>query len=133
MQEIESDFWFIALPQQWQTEQEDDSILIFDEDQLGCICLTSLESDTGRPDQAGLERLIAEVGLALNSGRRCEIGDAWQGWEFETVEDGDYIREWYLLGPDHLLLVTYSCAEEDQTMDRSAVDEILDSLRSKAD
>ena len=133
MQEIESDFWFIALPEQWQTEQEDESILIYDEDQLGCICLTNLESDGGKPDRKALENLIAEVGQRLEDGRRCELGEGWQGWEFETEEEGDYIREWYLLGSDHLLLITYSCAEEDREMDRSAVDEILDSLRSKAD
>ncbi|WP_372862387.1 hypothetical protein [Spongiibacter sp.] len=131
MQEIESDFWFIALPQQWHSELDEDSILIFDEDELGCICLSNLQSETGRVEQADLESLIAELGHQLSDGKRCEIGEAWQGWEFDGEEGGDYVREWYLLAEDHLLLVTYSCAVEDRDMDRSAVDEILDSLRTK--
>lgn len=132
MREIESDFWFIALPEQWQSEQEDESILIFDEDELGCICLSNLEGGSEGVDEAGLKRLISDVGHRLEQGKPCELGDAWRGWEFETEEDGDYIREWYLLGPEHLLLITYSCADDDKDMDRSAVNEILDSLRSKA-
>ncbi len=131
MQEIESDFWFIALPEQWHSELDDDSILIFDEDELGCICLSNLQSESGSVDRAGLERLIGDLGHPLEDGSPCKIGDGWQGLEFEGEEDGDYIREWYLLGDEHLLLVTYSCALEDRDMDRGAVDEILDSLRRK--
>jgi hypothetical protein len=37
MQEVESDWWFIGLPEEWRTEQDEDSILIFDQDELGCI------------------------------------------------------------------------------------------------
>lgn len=131
MREVESDFWFIALPEQWHSEQEDDSILIYDEDELGCICLSNLQSEDGQVDQRGLERLIQEMGHKLEAGSVVELGEGWQGWEFSGEEEGDFIREWYLMGQDHLLLITYSCAVEDREMDRSAVDEILDSLRLK--
>lgn len=133
MQEIESDWWFIDLPDQWFSEQDDDSILIFDEDELGCICLSTLEPEAGAKAGAeALTALIDSVGHSLNAGKPCVVGEDWRGWEFETVEDGDYIREWYLHGPNHLLLITYSCAEDDRDMDRSAVEEILDTLRVKA-
>lgn len=131
MREVESDFWFIALPEQWHSEQEDDSILIYDEDELGCICLSNLQSEDGQVDQHGLESLIQEMGHKLKAGSVVELGEGWRGWEFSGEEEGDFIREWYLMGQDHLLLITYSCAVEDKEMDRSAVDEILDSLRLK--
>lgn len=131
MREVESDFWFIALPEQWHSERDDDSILIFDEDELGCICLSNLQSDDGRVDPQGLERLIAEMGHSLSDSERVEVGEAWRGWEFVGEDQGDFIREWYLMAENHLLLVTYTCAMEDRDMDRGAVDEILDSLRLK--
>ncbi|MDX1504481.1 MAG: hypothetical protein R3221_02110 [Spongiibacter sp.] len=133
MQEIESDWWFIDLPEQWFSEQDDDSILIFDEDELGCICLSTLEAEPGAMAGAdAVKGLINSVGHSMAAGKPCTIGEDWRGWEFETVEEGDYIREWYLYGPNHLLLITYSCAEDDRDMDRSAVEEILDTLRVKA-
>lgn len=131
MQEVESDFWFIALPEQWLSEQDDDSILIFDEDELGCICLSNLQAEDGQVNRQGLERLITEMGHTLSEGEPVDVGELWRGWEFSGEEDGDFIREWYLMAEDHLLLITYSCAMEDKDMDRGAVDEILDSLRSK--
>jgi hypothetical protein len=69
--------------------------------------------------------------MRLDDGKACKIGDDYQGWEFETVEEGDYIREWFLHAGDHLLLISYACAEDDRDMDRAAVDQILDSLRLK--
>ncbi|MEX1668170.1 hypothetical protein AB4876_04555 [Zhongshania guokunii] len=132
MQEVESDWWFIGLPEEWQTEQDEDSILIFDQDELGCISLSSLQAKHGKPTTADdVRELIKEVGMRLEDGKSCKIGDDYQGWEFETVEEGDYIREWFLHAGDHLLLISYACAEDDRDMDRAAVDQILDTLRLK--
>ncbi|MEX1665239.1 hypothetical protein [Zhongshania arctica] len=134
MQEVESDWWFIGLPEEWRTEQDEDSILIFDQDELGCISLSSLQAEHGKPaSEQDLKALIKEVGMPLAEGKACKIGDDYSGWEFETLEDGDYIREWFLLGGGHLLLISYACADEDSEMDRSAVDQILDTLRLKDD
>ena len=131
MREVESDWWFLDLPECWLSEQDEESILIYDEDELGCISLSALVPDNGAVDEAALRSLIEQLDLNIGSGKPCQLGEAWRGWEFETEEEGDFIREWYLLGPDHLLLVTYSCAEEDWDMDRAAVDEILSTLREK--
>jgi hypothetical protein len=134
MQEVESDWWFIGLPEEWRTEQDEDSILIFDQDELGCISLSSLQAEHGKAaSEQDLKALIKEVGMPLAEGKACKIGDDYRGWEFETIEDGDYIREWFLHGGGHLLLVSYACADEDSEMDRSAVDQILDTLRLKGD
>jgi hypothetical protein len=134
MQEVESDWWFIGLPEEWRTEQDEDSILIFDQDELGCISLSSLQAKHGKAaTEKDLLALINEVGISVSSGKSCKIGDDYRGWEFETVEEGDYIREWFLYGGGHLLLVSYACAEDDRDMDRAAVDQILDTLRLKSD
>ena len=134
MQEVESDWWFIGLPEEWRTEQDDDSILIFDQDELGCISLSSLQAENGKAaTEKDLLDLIKEVGIPIKNGKVCKIGDDYRGWEFETGEEGDYIREWFLHGGSHLLLVSYACAEDDRDMDRAAVDQILDTLRVKSE
>ena len=76
MQEIESDFWFIALPEQWQTEQEDESILIYDEDQLGCICLTNLESDGGKPTERRWKTSLRKWGSVWKMGAVASLAKA---------------------------------------------------------
>jgi hypothetical protein len=132
MQEVESDWWFIALPDEWRTEQDEDSILIFDQDELGCISLSSLQPEHGKPaTEADLLALIKEVDVDVNQGKSCKIGDDYRGWEFTSIEEGDYIREWFLYAGGHLLLISYACAEDDKDMDRAAVDQILDTLRLK--
>lgn len=133
MREVESDWWHIALPEEWESEQEDDSILIYDEDELGCISLSTLqsESDGGEASETDLLALIQQLGMKVTAGQRCQVGEDYSGWVFEVVEDGDYIREWYLLGGGHLLLASYSCAEDDREMDKSVVDQILDTLMIK--
>ena len=63
MQEVESDWWFIGLPEEWRTEQDEDSILIFDQDELGCISLSSLQAEHGKPaSEQDLKTLMKEVG-----------------------------------------------------------------------
>ncbi len=130
MQEIETDWWFIGLPEQWQTEQDEDSILIFDEDELGCISLsTLLPEGKSAANEKALRALLSELDYKPENGTACTIGEGWQGWEFEGEDEGDYIREWFLYGKNHLLLISYACAIEDSYMDRAAVDEILSTLR----
>lgn len=133
MREIESDWWFLLLPDEWQSEQDDDSILVFDEDELGCISLSTLAADSGKPaDENALKALLKDLGYDPAAGKACTVAEDWRGWQFETIEEGDYIREWFLFGGGLILLVSYSCAEEDRSMDVAVVDEILDSLRLKA-
>ncbi|MBD2858378.1 hypothetical protein IB286_05090 [Spongiibacter sp. KMU-158] len=130
MREIESDWWFIALPEQWHSEQDEDSILIFDEDELGCISLSTLQAESGqKADEAALLGLLKQLDYKASEGVPVEVGEGWRGLEYETEEEGDYIREWFLYGHGLLLLISYSCAEEDRDMDRAAVDEILSTLR----
>ncbi len=132
MREVETDWWYIALPDEWQSELDEESILIFDEDELGCISLTTLVAEDGQAaNESSLRRLIESIGYNPETAQTCRIAEDWQGWEFETVEEGDYIREWFLIGGGHTLLISYSCAEEDRAMDISVVEQILDSLRLK--
>lgn len=132
MREIETDWWFLVLPDEWQSEQDEESILVFDEDELGCISLTTLVAESGEPaGEASLRALLTELGYRPEQGTPCQLGEDWRGWRFETAEEGDYIREWFVLGGGHMLIVSYSCAEDDRDMDISVVEQILDSLQLK--
>lgn len=132
MQEIESDWWYIGLPEQWHSEQDEDSILIFDEDELGCISLSTLEAESGQvAGESALLALLKQLDYSAKQGQKVSVGECWQGLEFENEEEGDYFREWFLYGNGQLLIISYSCAEEDRDMDRAAVNEILSTLRPK--
>lgn len=132
MREIETDWWFLVLPDEWGSEQDDDTILVFDQDELGCISLSTLASESGTAaDEGDLKALLNEIAYRESDGKVCQIAEDWRGWVFDTLEDGDFIREWFLLGGGHILLISYSCAEDDKDMDISVVEQILDSLRLK--
>ena len=48
-------------------------------------------------------------------------------------DDGDAVRDWYLRCDNLLLLITYSCADDNAGMDDSAVNEILETLFIKTE
>lgn len=132
MREIETDWWFLVLPDEWRSEQDDDTILVFDQDELGCISLSTLEAESGKAaEEEDLKQLLNEIAYRESDGKVCQVAEDWRGWVFDTLEDGDFIREWFLIGGGHILLISYSCAEEDKGMDISVVEQILDSLRLK--
>ena len=127
MNVLETEWWTLALPPEWWADSEDDSILVGDRDDVGCIEISTLHKEKGDFDKPEL-RAIAE-------GEASQAID-WQGislGEFSGVggsyvDEGAAIREWYVANGGLMLFITYSCDEENRGMDDAAVDEILDTL-----
>jgi len=127
MNVLETEWWTMALPPEWWAESEEDSILVGDRDDVGCIEISTLHKEHGEFAMAELRDMAhAESEQALEW-RTATLGD-FAGVASQFVEEGAAIREWYVMHGAILLYITYSCEEENAGMDDAAVDELLDTL-----
>ncbi len=131
MNVLETEWWTLGVPPEWWAEREDDSILVGDRDDVGCIEISTLHKEEG-------EFAAAEVeGIARSNGEpdwEWQPGSAgpFHGVYCEYLEEGDAVREWYLAAGPVLLFITYSCDEDNQGLDDAAVDDILSTLTPAA-
>ena len=132
MRVVESQWWIIDLPDEWEADQDEESIIISDEDGVGEIVLTSMEKEQGAVDDAELKRYTEDLEQQFGAGDAVKLAGL-QGYYFCYQQDGDAIREWYLRCDNLLLLITYSCDEDNGGMDDSAVDEILSTFYLKVE
>ena len=132
MRTVETDWWLIDLPDEWEAEQDDETIVIGDEDGIGALEITTLTregSDADFNDISGLAKQIVPVDSA---GQPVKLADM-SGLYFQYQEEGDAVREWLVTDGEILLLITYSCDVENAGLDDGTVDDILDTLGRKAD
>lgn len=127
MRAVESQWWIIELPDEWQADQDEETILISDEDGVGEIAITTLEKTAGLVDDEELRQYTEDLERQYGSGEVVEVAEC-QGYYFQYREEGDAVREWCLRWGKLLLLITYSCDEDNAGMDDSAVNEILATL-----
>ena len=127
MRVLETQWWRLGLPDEWNAEQDDESILITDRDEVGTIEISQLLAEPGEVQLSieELAKLNAEHDNLEWSG--CCCGD-FDGVETAYVEEGAAIREWWLRAQSLTLFVTYVCDEENQGLDDAIIDEILDGL-----
>jgi hypothetical protein len=130
MSVLETQWWMLELPEEWQASQEDEMILIEDQDGVGEIAITTLEKEHGEVTSGDLLELSEELG----KGEPVSVSGI-EGYYFHYQEEGDALREWYLGADSLIILITYACDQENAGMDDGAVDEILSTLalRVKAD
>lgn len=127
MNVLETEWWTMAIPPEWWADSEEDSILVGDRDDVGCIEISTLHKEEGSFDPQSLRDIAeseSEQSLAWQS---VTLGD-FSGLVADYVDEGDAVREWYLSNDAMLLFITYSCDEENQGMDDAAVDQLLDTL-----
>lgn len=127
MNVLETEWWTLAIPPEWWADSEDDSILVGDRDDVGCIEISTLHKEEGSFDTQSLRDIAeseSEQSLAWQS---VALGD-FAGLVADYVDEGDAVREWYVSNDAMLLFITYSCDEENRGMDDAAVDQLLDTL-----
>jgi hypothetical protein len=132
MRAIESQWWILELPDEWDAEQEDESIVISDEDGVGEIVITTLEKEDGDVSDDELRECTADLEQEGGVGETVNVADI-KGYYYTYQEDDEAVREWYLRSDNLLLLITYSCALDNAGMDDGAVDDILSTLFIKPD
>ena len=127
MRAVESQWWIIELPDEWEAEQDDETILISDEDGVGEIALTTLQKEDGEVTAEELLEYASELEQEFGPGQAVKLAE-FSGSYYHYQDQGDAVRDWYLRHGDLLLLITYSCDADNVGMDDSAVDDILSTL-----
>ena len=128
MRVLETGDWSLILPEEWEAEQDGDTILIGDQDEVGCLEISEFRKDGGHFDEADLAPFTGG-GPEWTS---VHLG-SFTGLQTTLDEDDMALREWCVFSGSALLYITYSCALEDRGMDDAAVDEILGTLRYAQD
>jgi hypothetical protein len=127
MNVLETEWWTLAVPPEWWADSEEDSILVGDRDDVGCIEISTLHKDEGEFAQQTLADIAATESEQSLDWRQVTLGE-FSGLTRSFIEEGAAIREWYVASGSMLLFITYSCDEENGGMDDAAVDELLDTL-----
>ena len=127
MKTLETQWWLLDIPPEWETGQEEELIVIGDEDGVGEISITTLVKEDSPIDDAELLEFAAETAQLAGKGTAVECGD-FQGHYYSFKDDTEAVREWYLALEGYLLLVTYCCDLDNAGMDDGAVDDILSTL-----
>lgn len=127
MNVLETEWWTLVLPPEWWADSEDESILVGDRDEVGCIEVSTLHKEEGDFTQDNLEEIAREGSDTGLSWQAVAVGD-YNGITAQFVEEDAAIREWYVANGAVMLFITYSCDLDNQGMDNAAVDEILDTL-----
>lgn len=127
MNVLTTEWWSLAVPPEWWAEAEEDSILVGDRDNVGCIQISTLHRDSGEfdPDEpASIAQRESEQALSWET---VTLGE-FTGVSSCYREAGSAVREWYVVSGPLLLFITYSCDMENEAMDDAAVNELLDTL-----
>lgn len=128
MNVLETEWWTLAVPPEWWADTEEDSILVGDRDDVGCIEISTLHKEEGNFGPAELRAVaVGEPGEEW-VWQEVTLGD-FNGLRSAYVEEGTAIREWYVANGAMLLFITYSCDQDNRGMDDAAVDELLDTLQ----
>ena len=127
MNVLETEWWTLAVPPEWWADSEEDSILVGDRDDVGCIEISTLHKDEGEFDQGTLADIAAAESEHSPDWRQVTLGE-FSGLTRSFIEEDAAIREWYVASGAMLLFITYSCDEDNGGMDDAAVDELLDTL-----
>ncbi len=131
MNVLETEWWTLGVPPEWWAEREDDSILVGDRDDVGCIEISTLHRDEGEFSAEEVLGIARENGEPDWDWQPARAGD-FKGVAVSYEEEGDAVREWYVATGPLLLFITYSCDLDNRGLDDAAVDEILGTLAPAA-
>ena len=127
MNVLETEWWTLALPPEWWAESEEDSILVGDQDDVGCIEISTLHKEHGIFERDMVQSIAQTESEQPLDWKSVTLGE-FVGVSSSYVQEETAVREWYVSNGALLLFITYSCAEENRGMDDAAVDELLDTL-----
>ena len=127
MNVLETQWWTLAIPPEWWAEADEDTILVGDRDDVGCIEISTLQREAGDFSTQEVAAIAREESGQTDDWTAVTLGD-FNGVVGEFEEDDDAVREWYITNGPLFLYVTYSCSLENRGMDDAAVDQLLDTL-----
>jgi len=127
MKSYRSTYWQVDLPDDWVSEQEDDSVVLYQPDHGGSVVLSAVREEQEISDEylADLVEDHIEAGAELEE---VELGN-FSGLSCCYEGEGEYWCEWYLRSDQTLLFVTYNCSLEEEGTQDDVVESILESLQ----
>ena len=132
MRALETQWWIIELPEEWDAEQDDETIIVSDEDGVSEIAITSMQKEDGQVDAEELKWYCKDIEKQYGDLSPVSVAEL-DGFYIRYQEQEDALREWYLKCDNLLVLITHSCDLENAGMDDAAVDQILSTLFIKSD
>lgn len=126
MNELMTDYWSILLPEEWEAEQDGETIIIADEDEVSIIEITTLVPEEGMTSG----ELLKAIGAGSTPGATLAGMDACYR---ELEEDEVFWREWYCDAGSVVLAISHGCDVSNKGMDDDIVDDILSTLALSLD
>lgn len=131
MRSVETDWWILDLPEEWDAEQEEETIVLSDEDGVGVLEITTLvRAEMEGPND--IDGLAGELVPSTAARTPCSVAGL-SGYCFSYIDETEAVRDWFVANDELLLLVTYSCDVEHQGLDDALVEEIIDTLQLKTE
>lgn len=128
MKTLQTPLWSLRYPDDWETEEDEELISLFDPKGDGEIVISTQTFD---------EALVPEdlMGIAeedLQAGAEPDettAGD-FEGIHFDYETEGEYWVEWYLAKENVLIFTTYNCNTEDEGKEIATVEVVLSTLKA---
>lgn len=124
---VETDFWTIEIPDEWEAAFEDDVVSIIDPDDIGSLEISAVKKSDSDVDDADLKAFASDL---MDAGAIPELVEVagLSGIYFDFIEDELCWREWYLRSGDLALIASYNVEPENKGLDDVVIDQILDTL-----
>jgi len=126
MHKYKTQYWSLNVPAQWDAEFSDGADVIYDNNGVGELVISTLFDENGIEDEQ-LEAMVAEH---LDFDAELEditIAD-FSGVMLSYTQDGEFWSEWYLRTDKLLIFASYNCDESQAEEDDDIVEAIMASL-----
>lgn len=120
---LQTDWWIVDIPDEWEAEQDEDSVVIGDADGVGVIEISTLLAEDGAT--IDVAELFAQ--FSTEPGHPVQLAGL-RGLYASFADGEDHVRQWCVANGKLALIISYCCDRDDAGMDDSAVDAILDTL-----
>jgi len=130
MKRYESEWWTIALPDDWEAEDGEHAVAIFSEQGVGAVQVSASRNNNGPVTDADLHDFAKEHLDAGAKTKDVTCGD-FSGFYFHFGTEEMYQRQWWLRRDDTMVFVTYTAAPEHKGTEDVVVDGIVASLKKR--
>ena len=126
MKIFKTDWWTIALPDDWLGQSEDDSITFSSPESDAVLQISAFQKATAITEDDLHDFAVDDLREARTE--EVTIG-AFTGMMFPTVVDRRDMRVWYLMSGKLMMHATYVFADIDDEAEQEQIDQVLASLR----
>ena len=127
MKKFKSKYWQVNLPDDWSSESDEESVILFRENGVGELQISTTELEEEGTDEL-LYSLAAEH---LEAGADYDDVEfsAFKGITLDYEVDGEYCCEWYLMSGNLLVYATYACDANEEDKEEDVAELIMESLQ----